>query len=242
MASPSVRSTRRQPSGTWPSSGTTRAAGTRASTCSSTQSFAPTRPRSRSGSTANDTALFHGEDVDGTNVGVGGQEFRADDGETLRDLAVDVCLAGFDGFEGVEDPVGRVADLERVPGHGSLLLNRELAAGHEERCEVRFLAGLCFEEGEQSESHAHLVSPFWFGRVRAWRRRFERAASRAMRSWRGSRRIWVSRRPPWMLAIVALASSAGSASARSLPRAFIRIRPSRTWDFPRSIPAAIPPL
>src|SRR5438477_357202 len=48
-----------------------------------------------------------------------------------------------------------------------------------------------------------------------------------MRSWWGSRRTWVRRRPPWMLAMVAAASAAGSASLRSLPRAFMRVRPSR---------------
>src|SRR5918996_3948040 len=104
--------------------------------------------------------LFHGEDVDRTNVGVARQKVGADCGECLRDLAIDVRLAGFDGLEGVEDAVGRVADLEGVPGHSPLLLKGELPACYKKRCKLGSLVGLCFEKGEQSKLHGHLRSPF----------------------------------------------------------------------------------
>src|SRR5438034_704411 len=68
-------------------------------------------------------------------------------------------------------------------------------------------------------------------------RRLLRAALSAMRSWWGSRRTWVRRSPPWMLAIVAVASATGSASLRSLPRVLMRVRPSRKCPSQRSRPA-----
>src|ERR687895_1834729 len=130
--------------------------------------------------------LFDSEDVDRANIGIGGQEVGADCGECLRDLAVNVRLAGFEGFEGVEDAVGRVADLEGVPGHGPLFLKGELTACDEKRREIGALVGLCFEEGEQSEFHGHLRSPFWFGRVLALKSGGGQAQVRVCRVERGA--------------------------------------------------------
>jgi len=48
-----------------------------------------------------------------------------------------------------------------------------------------------------------------------------------------------ARRPPWMLAMVAVVSAAGSASLQSLPRVFMRVRPSRRCASQRSRPAVI---
>src|SRR3989441_8990223 len=94
---------------------------------------------------------------------------------------------------------------------------------------LREVAGLAWIDA----GHGRLLSCV------ATRRRLLRAALRAVRSWLGSRRTWVRRRPPWMLAMVALASAAGSASLRSLPRVFMRVRPSRRCASQRSRPAAI---
>ena len=75
-----------------------------------------------------------------------GEEVGADLGECLRDLAVDMGQAGVLGLEGVEDAVGGVVELERVPGDGALFCERERATALEERSEFSPFVGLGLEE------------------------------------------------------------------------------------------------
>jgi len=88
--------------------------------------------------------LFHGDDVDGADVGVLGQQVGGYLAQGGGDLAAEMGLAGVLGREGVEDPVGGVADLEGVPREGAGLLYCQGPAGFEERSELAALAGLGF--------------------------------------------------------------------------------------------------
>jgi hypothetical protein len=60
-------------------------------------------------------------------------------------------------------------------------------------------------------------------------RRRRHAAWRAICSCRGSRRTWVSSRPPCRSAIVAVASAAGSAPGRRSPRVCTPASPTSSW-------------
>src|SRR5271163_4397614 len=92
--------------------------------------------------------LFRGDDVDEANVGLFGQQVRSDLGEGTGDLTVEVSLAALVGFEGVEDAISGVADLEGVPRHGPRLGRRQGPTILEEGAQLSALVRLGFKEGE----------------------------------------------------------------------------------------------
>jgi hypothetical protein len=59
------------------------------------------------------------------------------------------------GLEGVEDPVVRLVDPERVPGNRARLRDRELAAGLQELAELRALSLPGPERRQERQLHAH---------------------------------------------------------------------------------------
>jgi len=59
---------------------------------------------------------FSGEQFDLVNGGRLGEEFAGFGHQGFGDGAVEMCLAGGFGFEGVEDAVGAFVFLEGVPG------------------------------------------------------------------------------------------------------------------------------
>src|SRR6476646_8931488 len=83
--------------------------------------------------------LLDGEDTDEMDLGVLGEQLGANLSKGPRDLTREVRVTGVLGLERVEDGVGRVLQLERVPGHGALLGDGDLAATFEERGEIRAL-------------------------------------------------------------------------------------------------------
>ena len=74
----------------------------------------------------------------------------------MWDSTIDVGLTGFLGFEGVEDAVGGVADLERVPGDRALLGDGQRPAGLEECSQVVAFTGFGFEQGEDPKLYGHV--------------------------------------------------------------------------------------
>ena len=86
--------------------------------------------------------LFHGDDLDGADVGIAREQFGPDLAQRLGDLPAEVGLERVVGFEGVEDAVSGVADLERVPRDRALLGDGDCAAGFEERTRSSPLPGL----------------------------------------------------------------------------------------------------
>src|SRR6478735_8972644 len=91
-------------------------------------------------------ALLHCEDLDGADVGVGVEQVRCHLTERPRNLAVEMGLTGFLRLEGVEDPVGRIVDLERVPRDRSFLGCGDLPTATEEGGQVVALSRLRLEE------------------------------------------------------------------------------------------------
>src|SRR5271154_1462643 len=92
--------------------------------------------------------LFRGDDVDEANVGLFGQQVRSDVCEGAGDLTVDVSLAALVGFEGVEDAICGVGDLEGVPGHSPRLGRRQGPTILKEGAQLSALVRLGFKEGE----------------------------------------------------------------------------------------------
>src|SRR4029079_6739358 len=109
--------------------------------------------------------LLHRDDVGGLDVRFLRQEVIGYLTECGGDLAVQVRLSPVLTFEGVEDAVRRVAELELVPRDRALLLGSERAALLQEGGELITLAGLGLEQGEQSSVDGHGVSSRgWAGR------------------------------------------------------------------------------
>src|ERR687892_2032774 len=100
--------------------------------------------------------LLDGDDLHGSDFGVGGKQLGGGAGERLRDLAIQVGLAAVLVLKRVEDAVRRLADLERVPGHRALFGYGERAAVLEKLAELASLLGLGLEQGEHTESHGHI--------------------------------------------------------------------------------------
>src|SRR5262249_62098095 len=98
---------------------------------------------------------FHSEYLDCPDVRIGGEQVCAHLAERLRDLTVQMRLSRLFGLEGVEDPVPRVVDLERVPRHRSLFAFGDLTTAPEECGELLALAGLRLESGQDAERHCH---------------------------------------------------------------------------------------
>src|SRR5690349_7790271 len=118
-----------------------------------TQPLAGDDCRSRGWSASGE--LLHGDELHELDLGFFGQQLAADLRERPGDLAFEVRPATRLARERVEDPVGRLVDLERVPGDRGLLGQRELAALFEERSKRFGPAGSGLEQGQDSERRVH---------------------------------------------------------------------------------------
>src|ERR687892_962006 len=100
--------------------------------------------------------LLDGDDLHGSDFGVGGKQLGGGAGERLRDLAIEVGLAALLVLKRVEDAVGRLADLERVPGHRARFGDRKRSTFLEEPAKVTSLVGLGLQQCEYTEPHGHV--------------------------------------------------------------------------------------
>ena len=91
------------------------------------------RPLTRRRPTLTVRALLDSDHVDRPDVRLLSQEVGRHLCQRLRDLAAQVRLAAGGRFEGVEDAVRRVPELERLPRHRAVLGDCELTPGFEER-------------------------------------------------------------------------------------------------------------
>src|SRR5689334_6104492 len=125
---------------------------------------------------------LYSEHVDEPDIRILREQLWACRGKRCGDLTREVGLARRLVLEGVEDPERGLVDLEAVPDPRARLLLDDRLATLDERLDVRFLAGLRLDEGEDPQRERHAVLLVREMRsARAGGVRLEDATSRARR-------------------------------------------------------------